>query len=71
MRKYLVSAGEPSAESSENVDDGGAAVAPDRIIRSDSGHVPSPANVLPHYSSEVGYEERVLLGLTESGKKPG
>lgn len=71
MRKYLISANESSAKSSENVDYSGTAVAPDRIIRSDLGHVCSPANMLPHYNSEVRYEERVLLGLKEKGKKSG
>lgn len=71
MRKYLISANESSAKSSKNIDYSGTAVAPDRIIRSDSGHVCSPANVLPHYNSEVSYEERVLLSLTERRKKPG
>lgn len=68
-RKYLISANESSAKSSKNVDYNGTAVAPDRIIRSDLGHVCSPANVLPHYNSEVRYEERVLLSLTEGGKR--
>lgn len=67
MRKYLISANESSAKSSKNVDYSGTAVAPDRIIRSDSGHVCSPANVLPHYNSEVRYKERALLSLTERG----
>lgn len=70
-RKYLISANESSAKSSKNVNYSGTVVAPDRIIRSDSGHVCSPANVLPHNNSEVRYEERVLLSLTERGKKSG
>lgn len=69
MRKYLISANESGAESSKNVDYSGTAVAPDRIIRSDLGHVRSPANVLPHYNSEVRYKERVLLSLAEKGGK--
>lgn len=68
MRKYLISANESSAKSSKNVDNSGSAVAPDRIIRSDLGHVCSPANVLPHYNAKICYEERILPSLTQGNK---
>lgn len=63
--KYLISANESSAESRKNVDNSGAAVAPDRIVRSDLGHVCSPVNVLPHHNPQVCHEERILLSLKE------
>ncbi len=61
--KYLVCANESSAEGSKNFNNSWTAVASDIIIGSYLGHVGSPANMLPHYDSQVSYKECILLRL--------
>lgn len=63
--EYLVGANETSAEGSENFNNSWAAVASDSIVGSNLGHVGSPANMLPHYNSQVCYKECILLRLSE------
>lgn len=63
VREYLVGTNESSAEGSKNFNNSWTAVASDRIVRSNLGHVGSPANMLPHYNSQVCYKECILLRL--------
>lgn len=61
--RYLVSTYESSAKGSENFNNSWTAVASDRIEGSNLGHMGSPANMLPHYNSQVCYKECILLRL--------
>lgn len=66
MREYLVGTNESSAEGSKNFNNSWTAVASDSIVRSNLGHVGLPANILPHYNSQVCYKECIFVQL---GKK--
>lgn len=67
VRKYLIGANESSAKGSKDFNNSWTAVASDSIVRSNLGHVGSPADVLPHYNSQVCYKERILLSLRKTG----
>lgn len=67
VRKYLIGANESSAEGSKDLDNSWTAVASDSIVRSNLGHVGSPADILPHYNSQVCHKERILLSLRRTG----
>lgn len=60
---YLISANKSSAKSSKNLDNSWTAVASDGIIRSNLGQMGSPANLLPHYNSQVCHKEGILVRL--------
>lgn len=63
VKEYLVGAYESSAKGSKHFNHSWAAVAPDSIVWSDLGHVGPPANMLPHYDSQICYKECILLRL--------
>lgn len=71
VRQYLVGTNESSAEGSENFNNSWTAVASDSIVGSNLGHVGSPANMLPHYNSQVCYKECILLRLRKKENKCG
>lgn len=62
-KEYLVGAYEPSAKGSKDFNHSWAAIAPDSIVWSDLGHVGPPANMLPHYDSQICYKECIFLRL--------
>lgn len=60
---YLIAANKSSAKSSKNFDNSWTAVASDRKVGSNLGQMGSPANLLPHYNSQVCHKEGISLRL--------
>lgn len=60
---YLIGANKSSAKSSKNLDNSWTAVASDGIVRSNLRQMGSPANLLPHYNSQVCHKEGILVRL--------
>lgn len=69
LRTHLVGTKEATAKGSQDLNDSGAAVAPDWVERPDFTHASSPASVLRQYHPQVGHKEGVLLRLGETKTK--
>lgn len=69
LRTHLVGTNKATSKGSQDLNDSGAAVAPDWVERPDFAHASSPASVLRQYHAQVGHKEGVLLRLGETKTK--